>query len=52
MNGSFGLAAGYSLYFFFIEPSPTRCSHIVLSFQKVTLVDVDTRMPGLLRDKV
>lgn len=26
MNGSFWLADGYSLYFFIIEPSPTRCS--------------------------
>lgn len=52
MNGSFRLAAGYSLYFFFIEPSPTRCSHIPLLFQKVTLDDVNIRKPGLLRDKV
>jgi len=52
MNGSFRLAAGYFLYFFIIEPSPTRCSHIPLLSWKVTLVDVDTRKPGVLMYRV
>ena len=52
MNGSFRPAAGYSLYFFIIEPPPTRCSHISLLSWKVTLDDVDTRKPGVLMFRV